>query len=79
MEEKDMILSKEEEEKVSGGNFDIYNPDPILKPFCHECGSNNLTTGIKFDSKDRKIFVYHCNNCGNQWESLPMPMKSDQK
>ena len=74
-----MILSKEEEEKVSGGDFDIYNPNPILKPFCHNCGSDDLTKGIRFDSQGRKIFIYHCNKCGNQWESLPMPMKPDKK
>ena len=81
MEEKKEILSQEEEKMVSGsgGDFDIYNPDPILKVFCHKCGSDNLTKGMKFDSYNRKIFVYHCNNCGNQWESLPMPMKPDLK
>ena len=79
MDEKDMIISKEEEEKISGGDFDIYNPNPILKVFCHKCGSYDLTTGIRFDSRGRKIFVYHCNKCGDEWESLPMPIKPDQK
>ena len=46
MEDKNKILSQEEEEKVSGGDFDIYNPDPILKVFCHKCGSDNLTKGM---------------------------------
>ena len=79
MEEKDEVLSQKEEEKVSGGDIkDIFHPDPILKPFCHNCGSRDLTKGMKFDSQGRKIFVYHCNNCGNTWESLPMP-KSNQK
>ena len=78
MEDKNKVLSQEEEEKVSGGDFDINNPNPILKVFCHNCGSDNLTKGMKFDSYGRKIYTYHCNNCGNKWESLPMPMKPDQ-
>ena len=49
-----MILSKEEEEKVSGGDFDIYNPNPILKPFCHNCGSDDLTKGISLIPKAEK-------------------------
>ena len=78
MEEKKGIRSKEEEEKVSGGEFDIYNPDPILKKFCHNCGSTDLTRNMKFDSNNRKIFIFHCNSCGNQWETLPMPTQVDQ-
>ncbi|MBR3364062.1 MAG: hypothetical protein IKG53_04235 [Solobacterium sp.] len=78
MEDKNKVLSQEEEEKVSGGDFDINNPNPILKVFCYNCGSDNLTKGMKFDSYGRKIYTYRCNNCGNKWESLPMPMKPDQ-
>ena len=78
MEEKKGILSKEEEEKVSGGEFNIYNPDSILKKFCRNCGSTDLTRNMKSDSHNRKIFVFHCNSCGNQWETLPMPTQMDQ-
>ncbi len=83
MKEKKEALVQGQEEKVSGGklvdSFDIYNPEPILKVFCHNRGSTDLTKNMKFDSHNRKIFVYHCNNCGNQWETLPMPIKPDQK
>ena len=78
MEEKDVILSQEEEEKVSGGVFDIQYPNPVLKVFCHQCGSENIAKSIKFDSENRKIFVYYCNDCGNHWESLPIS-RPDQK
>ena len=81
MEEKDEVLTQGQEEKVSGGDYDIFNPNPnpILKVFCYNCGSTNLTKGMKFDSYGRKIFTYRCNNCGNTWESLPMPMNPDHK
>ena len=78
MEEKEVMLSQEEEEKVSGG-IDLPDPNPILKVFCHQCGSHDIKKGIKFDSYNRKIYVYHCNNCGNTWESLPIPMNPNQK
>ncbi len=74
MEEKIEILSQEEEKEVTGGDGGkIRKHKPKIKVFCHNCGSENIAKGIKFDDKGWKIYIYHCNDCGNGWESLPMP------
>ncbi len=77
MEEKIEILSQEEEKEVTGGDGGKIRK-PKIKVFCHQCGSENITKGIKFDDKGLKIYIYHCNECGNGWESLTMPRHIDK-
>ena len=40
------FFRRKKRKRFSGGDFDINNPNPILKVFCYNCGSDNLTKGM---------------------------------
>ena len=74
--EKDKVLTEEEVEQVGGGTS-VELPFPT-KPlvFCINCHSFDvIAKTFSVTENSQLCVVYHCNNCGSEWKTLPTPIK----
>ena len=68
--EKNKVLSKEEEEQVSGGSSVEYAAQP-MRIFCPNCKSADITPkSFAYNGNHQLMTVLHCNSCGNEWKTL---------